>query len=179
MAAGDVDHHSAYALFRFESDTTRNNVTMRVGSDDAIKVWLNGKVVHNNPIDRGASDFLDEFHVDLVAGDNLLMVKVSERSGGWSMFVGIDDSVGIIDPPELSAQDRPIVRLIYFLPSDRQPQPDIDEKLDKLIKDVQTFYADQMEAHGFGRKTFLFETDAPWESSGASCQCEFCFLTLS
>ena len=160
MAADNVDDHSAYALFTFESDTARNNLTMRVGSDDAIKVWLNGKVVHNNPTDRGASDFLDEFHVDVVAGDNLLMVKVSERSGGWSMFVGIDDSVGIIDPPELSAQDRPIVRLIYFLPSDRQPQPDIDEKLDKLIKDVQRVYANIMEFHGFGRKTFLFETDA-------------------
>ena len=59
------------------------------------------------------------------------------------------------------AQDaRPIVRLIYFLPSDRTPQPDIDEKMDRLIKGVQQFYADQMEAHGFGRKTFLFETDA-------------------
>ena len=54
---------------------------------------------------------------------------------------------------------RPIVRLIYFLPSDRHPQPDINEKMDKLIKDVQQFYADQMEAHGFGRKTFQFEMD--------------------
>ena len=59
------------------------------------------------------------------------------------------------------AQDvRPIVRLIYFLPNDRAPQPDIDEKMDKVIKDVQQFYADQMEVHGFGRKTFVFETDA-------------------
>ena len=55
---------------------------------------------------------------------------------------------------------RPIVRLIYFLPKDRQPQPDIDTKFDKWIKDVQQLYANQMEAHGFGRKTFQFETDA-------------------
>ena len=55
---------------------------------------------------------------------------------------------------------RPIVRLVYFLPNDRQPQPDIDEKMDRLIKEVQTFYADQMEANGFGRKTFQIETDA-------------------
>ena len=52
------------------------------------------------------------------------------------------------------------VRLIYFLPNDRQPQPDIDTKMDTLIKEVQQFYADQMESHGFGRKTFRFETDA-------------------
>ena len=55
---------------------------------------------------------------------------------------------------------RPIVRLIYFLPKDRKPQPDIDSKFDKWIKDVQLLYANQMEAHGFGRKTFQFETDA-------------------
>ncbi|MDE0426491.1 MAG: leucine-rich repeat domain-containing protein, partial [Candidatus Poribacteria bacterium] len=55
---------------------------------------------------------------------------------------------------------RPIVRLIYFLPLDRRAQPDIDIKLDTLIKDIQQFYANQMEAHGFGRKTFQFETDA-------------------
>ena len=59
------------------------------------------------------------------------------------------------------AQDsRPIVRIIYFLPKDRQPQPDINAKLDTHIKDVQQFFANQMEAHGFGRKTFQFETDA-------------------
>ena len=65
--------------------------------------------------------------------------------------------------PSGFAQDllpRPIVRLIYFLPNDRAPQPDIDEKIDRLIKDVQAFYAQHMENHGFDRKTFLFETDA-------------------
>ena len=52
-----------------------------------------------------------------------------------------------------------IVRAIYFIPNDRQPDPDMDTKLDSVIKDVQKFYADQMEAHGFERKTFRFETD--------------------
>ena len=59
------------------------------------------------------------------------------------------------------AQDaRPIVKLIYFLPRDRGPQPDINEKMDRLIRDAQQFYADQMGVRGFSRKTFLFETDA-------------------
>ena len=52
-----------------------------------------------------------------------------------------------------------MVRVVYFLPSDRRPQPDINTKLDTLIKDVQQFYADEMERHGFGRKTFRIETD--------------------
>ena len=54
---------------------------------------------------------------------------------------------------------RPIVKLIYFVPNDREAQPDIDTKLDTLIKNVQKFFADEMQRHGFGRKTFLFETD--------------------
>ena len=52
------------------------------------------------------------------------------------------------------------VSLIYFLPSDRAPQPDINSKLNILIKNTQQFYASQMEFQGFGSKTFSFETDS-------------------
>ena len=54
--------------------------------------------------------------------------------------------------------ERPIVHIVYL--SGGNPQPNIDAKLDALIKDTQQFFADQMEAHGFERKTFLYETDA-------------------
>ena len=53
-----------------------------------------------------------------------------------------------------------VVRQIYFHPRDRPPSQDMGAKLDMLVKDVQQFYADEMERHGFGRKTFRFETDA-------------------
>ncbi|MCG9126963.1 hypothetical protein JT359_05110 [Candidatus Poribacteria bacterium] len=53
-----------------------------------------------------------------------------------------------------------IVKLIYFLPNDRSPQPDIDQKINNMIKRCQTFYADQMENYGFGRKTFEYEADS-------------------
>ena len=67
----------------------------------------------------------------------------------------------VMFPYPSGAQDmRPMVRLIYFLPKDREPQPNIDEKMDGLIKDAQQLYANHMEAHGFGRKTFQIETDA-------------------
>ena len=91
LAEGELDDHSAYALINLVSATDQSNVTMWVGSDDSIKVWLNGEVVHNNPAIRSASDFQDEFKVDLKMGDNLLLVKVSERAGIWTMFVGIED----------------------------------------------------------------------------------------
>ena len=64
--------------------------------------------------------------------------------------------------PNSFAQDNSpeyVVRQIFFYPSDLQPWQDVDSTLDKLVKHVQQFYADEMERHGFGRKTFQLETD--------------------
>jgi hypothetical protein len=87
-----IEDHSSYGFIVVNSPNAQNDVTMKVGSDDSIKVWLNGEVVHKNAVDRGASDYLDEFKVNLKSGKNMLLVKVSERGGGWSMFAGIDAS---------------------------------------------------------------------------------------
>ncbi|MDE0683209.1 MAG: hypothetical protein OXI63_09870 [Candidatus Poribacteria bacterium] len=77
-------------------------------------------------------------------------------ASGWSDGVlRVWNTSQYLNPQALVSPD--IVRLIYFLPSDRAAQPDITEKLDKLIKEIQQFYADQMAHYGFGRKTFTFE----------------------
>ncbi len=52
-----------------------------------------------------------------------------------------------------------VVRLVYYLPKDKKPSPNITQKIDKTIIEVQKHYADEMERHGFGIKTFTFETD--------------------
>ena len=52
------------------------------------------------------------------------------------------------------------VRLIYFLPNDRPYRADLVQRMKDEIRQIQTFYAQQMQAHGYGNKTFSFETDA-------------------
>ena len=89
LGKGDIDHHSSYAYVNVVSPSNRQGVCF-AGSDDSIKIWLNGKVVHQKAVDRGAGNFQDKFSVSLKKGDNPFLVKVSERSGGWSMFVGFD-----------------------------------------------------------------------------------------
>lgn len=86
---GGLDYHSAYALINIVSVRDRKNVAMGVGSDDAVKVWLNGKVVHVNNVDRGTTGIQDLFRVNLNAGDNLLLVKVSDNLWNWGMFFDI------------------------------------------------------------------------------------------
>ena len=62
-----------------------------------------------------------------------------------------------------SANAVSMVRLIYFRPNDRASRPDRVTALRGLIKDVQKFYADEMQKHGYGRKTFTIETDRKGE----------------
>ena len=100
-------------------------------------------------------------------------IAASKKHEGWSKSVTLStdgttlasgDNEGIVrvwntssylDPQKPISKDT--VQIIYFLPSDRAAQPDIPEKLDTLIKEVQQFYANQMEHHGSKRKTFTFE----------------------
>ncbi len=66
-------------------------------------------------------------------------------------------------PKQLQELERPIVKVIYFIPKDRSPQPSIDEKLVSQVKKAQKLIADLMEAQGFDRKTFQLEEDAEGE----------------
>ena len=83
-------------------------------------------------------------------------------------------SCQIIDPEEwereqplpaakrtaLNAGESRIVRLFYFLPEDRTERPEVVEAMKTGILEVQSFYREQMAAHGYGNKTFQIETDA-------------------
>ena len=55
------------------------------------------------------------------------------------------------------------VRMIYFLPNGRPFRQEVVDSMKVTIRQIQTFYAEQMQAHGYGNKTFRFETDARGE----------------
>ena len=104
----DFNDVTSYALITLKTIKAQRDVTMGVNSDDSIKVWLNGEEVHNNPVNRGrgnANAFQDTFEVDLKRGSNLLMVKVSERGGGWGMYVGVDAEFALSSTPGRLAVD--------------------------------------------------------------------------
>ena len=96
----DFNDVTSYALLILESSKKQLGVTMGTSSDDSLKVWLNGEEVHKMAVNRGRgglpaniNGYQDRFQVDLKKGANLLMVKVSERGGGWGQYVGVDADV--------------------------------------------------------------------------------------
>jgi WD40 repeat protein len=77
---------------------------------------------------------------------------------------GDDDIIRVFEIsnflPSRQSMASNVIAPIYFLPTNRQPQADIPEKIDQMLKDVQSFFADEMERHGYGRKSFEFEKNS-------------------
>jgi alpha-galactosidase len=85
---GKVEFCVAYAYAQVESIHPRDTV-LRCGSDDGIRVWLNGRLVHSHEVGRGYKPCSDEVPIRLEAGVNRLLVKVDNYHGGWGFGVSI------------------------------------------------------------------------------------------
>ena len=85
---GRAESAVAYAYAEIESIHGRETV-LRCGSDDGIKVWLNGKVVHANDTQRSYSAGQDEAAIYLQEGVNRLLVKITNQVGGWGFGVAV------------------------------------------------------------------------------------------
>ena len=84
-SGSEVYDHVVYGSATLNSPR-KQETTMLVGSDDGVKVWLNGEVVHYNPVLRDAGDYQDAFPVTLKRGANVLLVAVDNR--GHEAFSG-------------------------------------------------------------------------------------------
>ncbi|MDE0398448.1 MAG: leucine-rich repeat domain-containing protein [Candidatus Poribacteria bacterium] len=84
-----VDHanHVAYGFLTLESPREQQT-KMLIGSSDAVKVWLNGELVHYNFVNRYSNDYQDQAPVTLKTGENILLVAVYNSAGRWSGFFG-------------------------------------------------------------------------------------------
>jgi hypothetical protein len=82
-ALGGADDVVAYARTQVWLPAARD-ARLELGSDDGIKVWLNHAVVHANNTERGPAPRQDVVNVKLNEGWNELLLKVTNRSGGWA-----------------------------------------------------------------------------------------------
>ena len=84
----EIYDHIVYGSVVLDSPAEQQT-TMLVGSDDAAKVWLNGELVHQAFVARGAGDYQDFFPVTLKQGKNVLLVALDNHGhGGFSGFFG-------------------------------------------------------------------------------------------
>lgn len=58
----------------------------------------------------------------------------------------------------VASVSQPTVRVGYIIASNRVAQPDAEAKLAHVVRYMQAWYRSEMERHGFGPKTFRYET---------------------
>ncbi len=132
-------------------------------SDDGKTLASAGaEVVHLWDVDSGAQLVELQGHSGWVNALAFSSDRMTLVSGGEDRTLRFWDIASYLNTGQVAERD--IVRLIYFLPQGRSGQPNMWAKLDTLIREVQQFYAAEMRRHGFGRKTFTFETDAAGET---------------
>lgn len=80
---GSVSNATAYAYAEIDASEA-SDITVRAGSDDGIKIWVNGVAVHEHNVDRGMAVDQDQAPAKLVAGKNRILVQITQGGGGWN-----------------------------------------------------------------------------------------------
>jgi pimeloyl-ACP methyl ester carboxylesterase len=73
----------AYAYL--DLDSRGGDYVLRMGSDDGIRVWLNGRLILDHNVYRSLNADDEAVPVALEKGKNRLLVKVAQGTGEWGM----------------------------------------------------------------------------------------------
>jgi HEAT repeat protein len=69
-------------------------VVLRIGSDDGIKLWVNGELVHTNNAVRGLTPDQDQAKAKLQQGWNDFLAKITQHTVGCGMTLRIKQADG-------------------------------------------------------------------------------------
>jgi CubicO group peptidase (beta-lactamase class C family) len=89
-----LDFVAAFALAEIKSDKAEKRF-LGVGSDDAIRIWHNGKLIHDNWVPRAITKDEDLVPINLVQGSNQILVKVQDMTNDWGFVVRLLDQQAI------------------------------------------------------------------------------------
>jgi hypothetical protein len=82
------NHRCVYVRTYLWADQDRA-ARLELGSDDALKAWLNGELVHEYLGIRPHSPQQDKASIQLKRGWNELLLKVTQASGGWAFSCAV------------------------------------------------------------------------------------------
>lgn len=85
----------AYARTTMESKQD-GKIKIGIGSNDGVRLWVNGSVVLSNQIARKAEPNQDIIIVNLKKGKNDILIKIDQTGGGWGFYFTLMEGSEII-----------------------------------------------------------------------------------
>lgn len=77
-------HYEAVGyLYREVTSSRRGKVDFHVGSDDGLKLWVNGRLVIDADVQRGLNVEDHRISIDFREGTNTILAKVTQGPGNW------------------------------------------------------------------------------------------------
>ena len=70
---------------------------VRMGSDDGIKVWLNGALLLDHSVERRNNPSEEHLALPLISGDNQLAIRIMNAGGAWSFSINSEKSANPIE----------------------------------------------------------------------------------
>jgi len=94
---------SAIYLYRTIDVASDRALRLALGSDDGIRIWLDGRLVHDNAAARPVAADQDFVTLDVSAGAHDLLVKISDFGGGCGIYFDLRQDSGIEPPLAVAA----------------------------------------------------------------------------
>jgi hypothetical protein len=96
-----TDWVCAYAVCWVTLEEGPRDVMLRVGSNDSVKVFLNGNEVWSNKVERTAAADDDMVPVTLPQGTSTILLKIGQTGLGWGFYFRITERDSDVVPPGL------------------------------------------------------------------------------
>lgn len=132
-ALGVHDNCVGFAYVKVKSSRTRKAAIL-LGSDDGVKVYVNGKALHENDVGRTLAFDEDKVDITLNEGWNHLLFKVKDSGGGWMLAARIVDEQGKdIDGLEYFPVQKEAVKIVSAQASTEQVDGEVTLKADNVF----------------------------------------------
>ena len=151
-----VGENSATYLSRTLTSVTQQKALLYIGSNDALKVWMNGTELLAKNVQRDAAADQEQVQVNLKPGNNTLLLKVVNYSGPSGFYFHIESAppmvpANIIDIAGMPRGERETTQTEQIRDFYRQnitPDRNIHENTKRAFADLKTLFADLSAVQG-------------------------------
>ena len=151
-----VGENSATYLFRNITSVTQQKALLYIGSNDALKVWMNGTELLAKNVQRDATADQEQVQINLKPGNNTLLLKIVNYSGPSGFYFRIESAspmlpaniVDIAGMPRGERETAQTEQIRDYYRKNITLDKTVNENAKRAFADLKTLFADLSEVQG-------------------------------